>query len=161
MGAVEFELQRTVRAPIADVFARLVDSDGYDAWMPRRGSIRRGSRQTSPGAPGAGSTFVDDTLFGATPGEIVEFRAPETVVFHWWDTGRSGRCNAEGWPGYALEQVDDTTTLVRHHARLRTYRHYRPATPVLRLIALRERRAVLDALEASFDGPPPSLDESG
>lgn len=150
MGAVEFDLERTIDAPIAEVFARLVDVDGYDTWMPRKGSIRRGSRQTSTGPPAVGTTFVDDTVFGPTPGEIVELRAPDTVLFHWWDDSRSGRRNAEGWPGYVLERVDDHTTLLRHHARMRTYRHYRPATPLLRRIAVRERRTTVDALAASF-----------
>jgi hypothetical protein len=56
----------------------------------------------------------------------------------------------EGWPGYTLEAGSDGSTLVRHHVSLRTYGIYRLATPVLRLIARRERTATVDALERSF-----------
>lgn len=68
-----------------------------------------------------------------------------------WVRPRSaGRTLAEGWPGYTLSSVGEGETLVRHHARLKTYGIYGPATPVMKRIALRERTAVLDALEASF-----------
>jgi uncharacterized protein YndB with AHSA1/START domain len=148
MGVVEFEVVRTVNAPIEEVFARLLDFARYDDWMPRKGSIRK-STETSPGEPTVGTTYVDDTRFGKTPGEIAELERPHRLVFHWW-TGRPGKLTAEGWPGYTLEAVDDHTTVVRHDARLQTYRHYRLATPVLGQIARRERTATIDALQASF-----------
>lgn len=119
--------------------------------MPRKGSILRGTRQTSPGEPGLGTTFVDDTVFGPTPGEIVEFDAPHTLVYHWWDSSKSGKLKTEGWPGYSLESADDHTTLVRHHAKMHTYGRYRLATPLLRRLAVRERTTTLDALRASFE----------
>ncbi|HEX6148747.1 SRPBCC family protein [Nocardioides sp.] len=151
MGVVEFELQRTVRAPIAQVFARLADITGYGAWMPRKASILRRTQQTSPGEPGLGTTYLDATSFGPTPGEIIEFQPPHTLVFHWWDSSRGGRVKVEGWPGYTLKSEGADTTLVRHHATLHTYGSYRLATPVLRRIALRERTTTIEALRASFD----------
>jgi uncharacterized protein YndB with AHSA1/START domain len=151
MGVIEFELERTIEAPIHDVFARLADIDGHNAWMPKTGSILRHTQQTSPGEPALGTTFLDETVFGPTPGEIVEFRAPHTLVYHWWDSSRSGRLKTEGWPGYSLERLDDTTTLVHHHARMRTYGLSRLATPIFRRIAVRERTATVDALKASFE----------
>jgi uncharacterized protein YndB with AHSA1/START domain len=57
MGDVEFEIQRTVPAPIGEVFARLADIEGHNAWVPGRGSILRGTRQTSPGPVAAGTTY--------------------------------------------------------------------------------------------------------
>ena len=149
MGVVEFEVVRTVNAPIEQVFARLLDFAHYDDWMPKKGSIRKSSEQTSPGEPAVGTTYVDDTTYGKTPGEIAELEAPHRLVFHWWD-GPEGRLKAEGWPGYTLEAQDEHTTVVRHHARMQTYRYYRLATPMLRRIALRERTATVDALQASF-----------
>ncbi|WP_392542724.1 SRPBCC family protein [Oryzobacter telluris] len=152
MGVVEFELVRVVQAPVEEVFARLADIEGHNAWMPRKGSILGGTQQTSPGEPGLGTTYLDKTRFGPTPGEVVEFDRPRTIVYHWWDRSRSGRLNAEGWPGYTLEAVGERETRVRHRARLVTYGAYRPATPVLGMIARRERTATLEALVASFDG---------
>ncbi|HSF99109.1 MAG TPA: SRPBCC family protein [Ornithinibacter sp.] len=151
MGVIEFELERTIRAPIQEVFSRLADINGYGEWMPRKGSILRHTQQTSPGEPARGTTFLDETRYGPTPGEIVEFEAPHTVVFHWWDSSRSGKLKAEGWPGYSLQRADDDTTLVRHHAKMNTYRHYRLATPVFRRIAVKERTLTVDALKASFE----------
>jgi uncharacterized protein YndB with AHSA1/START domain len=151
MGVIEFELERTIKAPVREVFARLSDIEGHNAWMPNKGSILRHTQQTSPGEPGLGTTFIDETAFGPTPGEIVEFDLPHTLTYHWWDRSRSGKLKAEGWPGYSLETADDGTTLMRHHARMHTYGLYRPATPILRRIAMRERTATVDALKASFE----------
>ncbi|HEX5857110.1 MAG TPA: SRPBCC family protein [Microbacterium sp.] len=150
MGVIEFELTRTVRAGIQDVFDRLADIEGYNEWMPRKGSMLRRTRQTSPGAPGLGTTFLDETTAGPTPGEISEFEPPHTLVFHWWDRSKAGRLRLEGWPGYRLDEEHDGSTVVRHSARLETHGAYRLATPLLRRIAKKERTATLEALVASF-----------
>lgn len=150
MGEAELHLERMVTAPVTAVFERLADIEGIDAWQPRRGSIRRRSVQTSPGPVGLGTTYEDSTLFGKAPGEVSAFDRPRELEYHWHQKAPWGALLAEGWPHYTLEPVGEGGTLVRHHARLRTYGIYAPATPVLKRIALRERTAVLDALEASF-----------
>ncbi|MET0859516.1 MAG: hypothetical protein ABW091_00675 [Microbacterium sp.] len=151
MGVIEFDLTRTVRAEIQRVFARLADIDGHNDWMPKNGSILRRTRQTSPGTPALGTTFLDETSFGPTPGEIAEFQPPHTLVYHWWDTAKSGKLKLEGWPAYRLETSDGESTLVHHHAELHTHGAYRIATPLLRRIAMKERAITLDALAASFE----------
>ena len=150
MGDAELDLERMIKAPISAVFDRLADIEGHNTWQPRKGSIRRRSVQTSPGPVGPGTTYEDSTLFGKAPGAVETFERPERLVYHWWQKAPWGAVLAEGWPGYTLEPVGEGKTLVRHHARLKTYGIYGPATPVMRRIALRERTAVLDALEASF-----------
>ncbi|MGR0319899.1 SRPBCC family protein [Agromyces sp. ZXT2-3] len=148
---LRFELVRVIPAPIDEVFARLTDFAGYNEWMPETGTILTHTEQTSPGEPALGTTFLDQTTTGPTPGEIVEFDPPTRVVFHWWDPGRKGRIAIEGWPGYALEAVDASTTRVRHFAALRAHGVSRIAMPVWRRIALRERTTTVDALQASFE----------
>jgi uncharacterized protein YndB with AHSA1/START domain len=152
MGVVEFELERVVRAPIEEVFARLADIEGYNKWMPAKGSILKRTQLTSPGDPALGTTFVDETKYGPTPGEIVEFEPPRTVVFHWWEKSKLGKLKMEGWPGYELTAEGEDATRVRHHARLRTYGLWRAATSFLRRLAVKERTVTLEALQASFDG---------
>jgi uncharacterized protein YndB with AHSA1/START domain len=151
MGVIDVELERRISASVHDVFARLSDIEGHNEWMPKTGSILSQTKQTSPGPPALGTTFVDETRFGRTPGEIVEFDAPHLLTYHWWDSSTSGRVKAEGWPSYSLEAAEDGTTLVRHHATMHTYGIYRLATPVLRRVAVRERTATVDALKASFE----------
>ena len=151
MGVVEFELTRVVRAGIQDVFDRLADINGYNDWMPKAGSMLRRTRQTSPGAPALATTFLDETSFGPTPGEIAEFEPPQTLVYHWWDRSKAGKLKLEGWPAYRLETSDGGSTLVRHNAKLHTYGMYRLATPLLRRIAMKERAVTLEALAASFE----------
>jgi uncharacterized protein YndB with AHSA1/START domain len=150
MGDVEVEVERTVRAPIADVFARLADIEGHNAWMPKRGSILRQSRQTSPGPVGVGTTYEDRTRMGTMPGEVAEHVPPYRLVYHWWDRTSSGRTRMEGWPAYSLEARGERETLVRHHARLRANGIYALGTPLLKMFARRERTATLDALVRSF-----------
>ena len=98
MGVIEFELTRTVDARIEDVFARLADVEGHNDWMPKKGSMLRRTQQTSPGAPALGTTYLDETSYGPTPGEIAEFEPPHTLVYHWWDRSKAGRLKLEGWP---------------------------------------------------------------
>lgn len=150
MAAIEFELQGVVDAPIDAVFARLADIQGYNDWMPRKGSIFRRTEQTSPGEPQLGTTYVDRSAAGTTPGEIVAFEPPTRLVYHWWELGRGGRRVAEAWPGYELEAASDGTTRVRHATRVEVNGIRRPLTPVYRWLAKRERRATLEALRASF-----------
>ena len=90
MKPVDFEIERTIRAPIEEVFARLVDIEGYNTWMAGTRSMLKGTHQTSPGEPAVGTTFVDETSQGPMPGEITQLEAPHTVVFHWWEKSRSG-----------------------------------------------------------------------
>lgn len=151
MGVIEFELTRTVHARIEDVFARLSDINGHNDWMPQKGSILRRTQQTSPGAPALGTTYLDETAYGPTPGEIVEFQPPHTLVYHWWDKSKAGKLKLEGWPAYRLETSASDTTLVRHHAKMHTYGVYRLATPILRRIAMKERAATIEALAVSFE----------
>lgn len=151
MKAVEFELERTIQAPIDQVFARLVDIDGQDAWMTGMGSMLKHTRQTSPGEPTVGATYIDETTRGPLPGEIVELEAPRKLVYHWWDKSKKGKLKYEGWPSYTLEPSGKNGTLVRHHAKLATYGMYRLASPIFRRFAVRERTATIDALKASFE----------
>jgi uncharacterized protein YndB with AHSA1/START domain len=155
MGVIEFELTRTVHAGIQDVFERLADIKGHNDWMPKTGSMLRRTRQTSPGAPAVGTTYLDETTYGPTPGEIAEFQPPHTLVYHWWDKSKAGKLKLEGWPAYRLEMTDDGSTLVRLTAKMHTYGMYRLATPVLRRIARKERSVTLDALAASFEASAP------
>jgi uncharacterized protein YndB with AHSA1/START domain len=148
---IVLELERTIRAPIDQVFARLADIEGHNDWMAGSGTMLRRTRQTSPGEPAVGTTFVDETSRGRLPGEIAEMDPPHTIVYHWWDKSRSGRLRLEGWPGYHLEASGDTETIVRHRATLAPYGVWRLAVPVLRRLALKERTSTVDALQASFE----------
>jgi uncharacterized protein YndB with AHSA1/START domain len=154
MRPIELELERRVRAPIDQVFARLVDIEGHNNWMAGTGSMLRRTRLTSPGDPGVGTTFVDETSQGDLPGEILELEAPHTVVFHWWEKSRSGRLKFEGWPSYHLQPSGEDETVVRHRARLVSYGVWRLGTPVWRRFAVKERTICVDALQASFEQDP-------
>lgn len=153
MRPIDFELERTIRAPIAEVFARLVDIDGHNDWMAGTGSMLRNTRKTSPGPPTVGTTFIDDTSQGAMPGEIVELEAPHTIVFHWWERSRSGKLKFEGWPSYHLQAAGEHETVVRHRGKLESYGMWRLGIPLWRRFAVKERTITVDALKASFEDP--------
>ena len=154
MPPIEFEVQRRVRAPIDQVFARLVDIEGHNDWMAGTGSMLKRTRQTSPGPPAVGTTFVDETSQGDMPGEIAVLEAPHTVGYHWWEESRSGKLKFEGWPSYHLEPSGEGETLVRHRAKLVSYGVWRLGTPIWRRLARKERTTTIDALKASFERAP-------
>ena len=156
MKPIEFELERTIRAPIDLVFARLVDIEGHNDWMADTGSMLKHTRQTSPGEATVGTTFVDETSQGPMSGEIAEMEAPHTVVFHWWEKSKSGKLTFEGWPSYHLQPCGQDETLVRHRARLASYGVWRLGSPVWRRFAIKERTITVDALKASFEQHPSS-----
>jgi uncharacterized protein YndB with AHSA1/START domain len=151
MSPIGFELERTIRAPIEEVFARLADIEGHNDWMAGTGSMLQHTRQTSPGEPTVGTTFVDETSQGPMPGEIVEMEAPHTLVYHWWEKSKAGKVKFEGWPSYFLQSSDDGTTVVRHRGKLAIHGVYRLATPIFRRMAVKERTITIDALTASFE----------
>ena len=151
MKPIEFELERTIRAPIDQVFARLVDIEGHNDWMAETGSMLKHTRQTSPGQPTVGTTFVDETSQGPMPGEIAEMEAPHTIVYHWWEKSKSGKLKFEGWPSYHLQPSGDSETLVRHRGKLVSYGVWRLGTPIWRRFAVKERTITVDALQASFE----------
>jgi len=155
MRTIEFEIERTIQAPIDQVFARLVDLTGHNEWMADRGSMLKRTRQTSPGEPTVGTTYVDETSQGTLPGEIAELEAPHKVTFHWWEKSKSGTVKFEGWPGYSLQASGPDATVVRHHAKLNVYGVYRLAAPILKRFAVRERTVTIEALKASFESPAP------
>jgi hypothetical protein len=82
MKSIEFELDRTIRAPIDQVFARLADIDGHNDWMAGTGSMLRRTRQTSPGEPTVGTTFVDETSQGWPSYDLQSLGDGETLVRH-------------------------------------------------------------------------------
>src|SRR4051794_6399781 len=102
MRVIEFDLERTIRAPIEKVFARLVDIDGQNDWMVGTKTMLTNTRQTSLGPPAVGTTYVDESSRGPLPGEITELEAPHTVVFHWWQKSKKDGLSFEGWPSYHL-----------------------------------------------------------
>jgi uncharacterized protein YndB with AHSA1/START domain len=151
MTAIEFEVVRTVRAPVEQVYARLIDIDRNDDWLVGTKSMLKHTRQTSPGEPTVGTTYIDETSQGQMPGEIAELDPPTKVVFHWWEKSKKGKVTFEGWPSYFLQPAGEDGTLVRHHARLEVHGVYRAARPLFRWLAVRERTITLEALKASFE----------
>ena len=150
MGEAELHLERMVKAPIDAVFDRLADIESINEWQPHKGSIRRGSRKTSPGPVGPGTTYEDSTLFGKAPGEVETFEQPTRLVYHWRQKAPWGSMLAEGWPGYTLEAVGARRDARAPRRAAQDVRNLWSRDPVMKRIALRERTAVLDALEASF-----------
>jgi uncharacterized protein YndB with AHSA1/START domain len=159
MTTIEFTLERTVQAPIDQVFARLADIEGHNDWMPEKGTMFKHVRQTSPGGPRVGTTYLEETSQGPQPGEIVELEAPRKLTYHWWDTSKAGKLTFEGWPSYALEPAGESTTRVYHHGKLTMYGIYRWGAPIFKRLAIRERTTTIDALKASFE-PSPGAAES-
>jgi hypothetical protein len=122
--------------------------------MAGTGTMLQRTRQTSPGKPTVGTTFVDETSQGLMPGEILAMQPPDTVVYHWWEKSKTGKLKFEGWPSYHLQPAGNGETLVRHRGKLVSYGLWRLGTPIWRRYAIKERTITVDALKASFERTP-------
>lgn len=147
---IHVEIHETIEQPIEDVFEQLIDIDGYPDWMPEGGLFVTCS-QESEGPVGEGTRYRDVTRLGTVRGDVVAFRAPREVTFHY--TARLfGVMAMEGWPGYTLEPAGAGATRVHHVANGRLYGPFRLFRPLVQRIAEGERRRTVDALKASLEG---------
>lgn len=147
---IRVEIHETIRQPVEEVFARLVDIDRYPEWRAGGGGIFLTCSQDSPGAVGEGTRYTDRTRLGTVVGEVAAFDPPRRVVFHY--TSRLlGKTAIEGWPGYTLESDGAGGTRLHHHAEARAYGPLRLLEPLIRWVADRERRATVQALKESFE----------
>lgn len=145
---IRVELTTVIARPIEDVFAQLIDLPGYSRWMPRLDLFRR-SDVTSDGPMGAGTLYYDKTWMGIYRGEVVEFRAPTTLVFR--ETLRwLGRRVAEARPAYRLVSTEAGTE-VHHVGEGEFYGIFRLMTPIGAWIARGERRRTMRALRRALE----------
>jgi len=156
MKPIEFELERTIRASIDQVFARLADIEGHNDWMADTGSCSNALGRPPPASPPSGPLSSTETSQGLMPGEIAEMEA-HTIVCHWWEKSKSGKLKFEGWPSYHLQPHGGRETLVRDRGTLVSYGVWRLGTPISRRFAVKERTITVDALKASFEGIPALL----
>jgi uncharacterized protein YndB with AHSA1/START domain len=146
---IRFESRTTVDCPVADVFARLADLDGYGVWMHRTGLFRR-SRQTSDGPRGAGSAYLDATRMGTFRGQITEYRPPFQIGFR-ETLGWFGSELMEARPEYRLEAEGEDTTIVHHTAEGELFGLMRLMKPLAGLLARSERTRTVKSLKRSLE----------
>ena len=143
------QVESMVAAPIDDVFARLVDLPNWNAWLdPECGSD--GCRFTSDGPVGLGTTYEDDIKGGlGLPGEIVEFDAPNRVVF-------LNRLTVEGELVlqsrlvYSLRPTSPDSTLVEHDFTAEFFGAMADREDGMRELILQERARIGESLIQSF-----------
>ena len=144
---IHIEVERDIAAPIADVFARLIDIPGYASWLSHE-SASRSCTLTSTGPISVGTTYVDQTKDGPMFGEVVELEEPTRVVFR-QRLRKLGLSVDVALQTNVLEAIDGGTR-VRHRfdytlsGPLRLFERF--AVPP----SERERNLVFDSLKASF-----------
>jgi uncharacterized protein YndB with AHSA1/START domain len=145
---VRYETRTTIDRPIGDVFARLADLDDYGAWMHRTGLFRR-SGQTSDGARGRGTEYVDATRMGTFRGQVTDYQPPSRIGFR--ETLRWFGSNLmEARPEYLLE-ADRDRTIVHHIAEGELFGLMRLMKPVAALLARSERARTVKSLRRSLE----------
>jgi uncharacterized protein YndB with AHSA1/START domain len=145
---VRFETQTTIDRPIGDVFARLVDLDGYQGWMHRTGLFRRSGR-TAEGPLGPGTAYFDATRMGTFRGYVTDYQSPSRIGFR--ETLRLfGSDLMEARPEYFLE-ADQGRTIVHHIAEGELFGLMRLMKPVAALLARSERTRTVKSLRRSLE----------
>ncbi len=145
---VRVEIEKLIPQPIDKVFERLADIQGYNDWMPGGGLFIACSKDSS-GPVGKGTIYSDRTRLGTVRGEVFEFDRPTRLTFHY--TARLlGVKVMEGWPGYKLKKLNDSSTYVYHHARGKLFNGFQLFRPLVQRIAQSERQRTVDALNQSL-----------
>lgn len=146
---IRVQVRRVVARPIEVVFNRLAAIDDYGQWLPPS-VIFRDTRLVHPDDPvRTGTEFYDFSNFGRLWGEVTDYAPPRMIAFRQRLTLR-GFVAFESFPSYSLTSDDDHTH-VDHVGRARFFGMYRMLEPVGRLMARRERRRVVDALQESLE----------
>ena len=146
---IRVEIDETIKRPIDDVFEQLADIERYPKWMPDDGLFIT-CMKDSEGPVRAGTAYTDRTRFGAVRGEVNAFERPNRIVFH-YTLRIFGAKVMEGWPGYELKPGGPTATAVHHVGEAQLYGPFKLLSPVIRIMAQRERQRTVDALKASLE----------
>lgn len=146
---IRLRFERHIARPIEEVFARLVDIDGYEDWLPHSSVFRGGGLATPGEEVGEGTEFTDETPVGTFEGRITSYEAPRRVAFEqrlfWF-----GKPVFDSRPSYLLEPTDEGTHLT-HNAEGRLHGIYQVTEPLLRRVAIRERSRIVDELKRSIE----------
>jgi uncharacterized protein YndB with AHSA1/START domain len=151
MSLARVEVVEIIKRPVEQTFEVLTDLAGFNDWMPHAG-LFVGTRQTSPGPIGMGTTFDDVNRLGTMRGEVVEFQRPSLVVFK------------ETWPPfprplftgilrYELRPIGGDT-LLRHISETELPGIFGLLEPGLRLVGGGERRRTVRALKRAVESSP-------
>ncbi|MFW5951028.1 MAG: SRPBCC family protein [Gemmatimonadota bacterium] len=149
---IRVEIEDTIARPIDQVFDRLVDIEGYNQWLPRRG-LFVSCRQDTDGPVAVGTVYHDTTRFGTVRGEVRELDPPLRVTFR-YTVRLLGRTVMEGWPAYTLAPAGSHATRLRHVAEARLFGPARLLRPLIRRLARNERRRTVAALKTSLEAGP-------
>jgi uncharacterized protein YndB with AHSA1/START domain len=151
-STVRYESHTTIDRSIEDVFARLVDLQGYGTWMHRTGLFRR-SGQTSDGPLGKGTQYFDATRMGTFRGEVTDFQPSSRIGFR--ETLRwFGSDAMEARPEYILE-ADERKTIIHHVAEGELFGWMRLMKPMAALMAKSERARTVGSLKRSLESEQP------
>ena len=146
---IQLEFETTIQRPIEEVFARLVDIDSYEDWLPHSLIFRGGGLKQPEEEVTEGTEFVDVTPIGKFHGRVTEFEPPTRVAFE-QNLSRRGDRVFSSRPSYVLQQTDDGT-LVTHHAQGELYGPLSFTEPVVRMLASHERQRTFDQLKRSLE----------
>jgi uncharacterized protein YndB with AHSA1/START domain len=148
---IRYETSATIDRPMSEVFARLVDLNGYTTWMRRTGLFRR-TGQTADGPLTLGTAYFDATRMGTFHGEVTTYEPPVRIGFR--ETLRwFGSDLMEARPEYILEAERDKT-IVHHVAEGELFGMMRLMKPAAILLARSERARTVESLRRSLESEP-------
>jgi hypothetical protein len=143
-----FEGRMPMAAPVASIWARLIDFPAIPTW---EGGVLE-VRQTSAGLPGIGTELVARRVYGVRE-STVDCRITE------WEDGHAATMSIRGGPireafvRYAVDQGAAGRALVTYSARGEFRGPWRLLTPLVGVMGRRQVRSNLERLRTQVEAP--------
>ena len=105
------EVTTIVKAPVKQVFDFVSHISNYANWVPPNSPLFVGSKVTSEGPVGLGTTYEDKLTLGKSVGKVVEYRPFERLVFEqkWYPESHVFAARIE----YHFESLNGDTKISR------------------------------------------------
>ncbi len=147
---IKFELTEHIGKSIKEVFEFITDLSNVSDSLKEEGAIYRGTKQTSEGPIGLGTTYTDKSTLGSMHGEIVKWE-PLTRVKFIQKVKLIFFTLLEVRITYTLEESGDKTTKVIRDYEMELYGIFRLMEKKSEVFVKKENERILNVMKKRLE----------